>query len=68
MNGFKRPVEDKATFSTHQAGSRAFAVFGCDPEMGENLLPQNYCDPESHEISSKLFLLKPEMDMDTGEN
>ena len=32
MNGFKRPVEDKATFSTHQAGSRAFAVFGCDPE------------------------------------
>ena len=51
MNGFKRPVVDKATFSTHQAGSRAFAVFGCDPEMGENLLPQNYCDPETLRIA-----------------
>ena len=52
MNGFKRPVEDKATFSsTHQAGSRAFAVFGCDPETGENLLPRNYCDPETLRIA-----------------
>ena len=43
---------DKATFfSTHQAGFRAFAVFGCDPETEENLLPQHYCDPETLRIA-----------------
>ena len=61
---------DKATFSsTHQAGFRAFAVFGCDPETEENLLPQHYCDPENCMKSPQnYFYLKQEMDMDTGEN